>query len=67
MKQRKNTLDRAAEIAAGAAAAVRGRRSERKPRAVVYDAAGHPRVVNPDSPEGAALVATAEAMLEVCA
>jgi hypothetical protein len=66
VKERKNTLGRAAEFAAGAAAAVR-RRGERKPRAVVYDAAGHPRVVDPDSPEGAALVQTAEAMLEVCA
>ncbi|HEX8856894.1 MAG TPA: hypothetical protein VF752_14970 [Thermoleophilaceae bacterium] len=65
MKQRKNPLGRAAELAAGAAATVRGRRADRKPRAVIYDAAGHPRVVNADSPEGAALVETAEAMLEV--
>jgi hypothetical protein len=67
MKERKGTIGRVADMAAGAAAVVRGRRAERKARAVVYDAAGHPRVVNDESPEGRALVETASLMVELSA
>ena len=38
---------RSARLAGNVAAAVRRRQQEREPRVVLYDAAGHPRVLPP--------------------
>ena len=47
MKDRKGPVGRVAELAAGVAAAARRSRREREPKIVVYDAAGHGRVLTP--------------------
>lgn len=47
MKERKGPVGRAADLAAGFAAAARRSRKERDPKVVVYDTAGHGRVLTP--------------------
>jgi hypothetical protein len=47
VKDRKGPVGRAADLAAGFAAAARRGRREREPKVVVYDAAGHARVITP--------------------
>ena len=47
MKDRKGPVGRAADLAAGFASAARRTRTQRDPKVVVYDAAGHGRVLTP--------------------
>lgn len=48
---RKGAIGRATGIAEGVAAAVRRRQQAREPRVLLYDSAGHPRLLRPDAPE----------------
>ena len=48
-ERRKGPLGRATGIAEGVAAAVRRRQRERGPRVLVYDAAGHSRLLQPSA------------------
>ena len=59
MKERGGAVARALGLATEAAAAVRRRQQLRAPRVVLYDAAGHPRLVSPGSETHVELVETA--------
>lgn len=61
MKERQDSI--AARIAGTITGGVRRRQQEREPRALVYDAAGEPRVVPPASDAHAELVAVAESVV----
>ena len=63
MKERQDSI--AARIAGTIAGGVRRRQQDRTPRALVYDAAGEPRVVPPGGDEQAALAAAAEAVVQI--
>ena len=67
MKERRGPIGQVAGIAEEIAAAVRRRQREREPRIALYDAAGHPRVIPPDSPGHAAVLGVAEALVELTA
>ena len=56
----------AARIADTISGGVRRRQREREPRAVVYDAAGEPRIVPPGSDEQADLIEAAHALISLC-
>ena len=45
MRERKDTVGRITGVAEGLAAAVRRRQYDRTPRVMLYDRAGHPRIV----------------------
>ena len=47
---RRGAGGRAGSLAGSVAAAVRRRQQEREPRVVVFDRAGHPRVLPPGAP-----------------
>jgi hypothetical protein len=49
VRERKGPLGRATGIAEGVAATVRRMQRDREPRVLVYDAAGHSRLLQPDS------------------
>jgi hypothetical protein len=49
MRERKGALGRATGIAEGVAATVRRIQRGREPRVLVYDAAGHSRLLQPES------------------
>jgi hypothetical protein len=61
VKERQDSI--AARIAGTIAGGVRRHQQEREPRALVYDAAGEPRVVPTASDTHAELVAAAEAVV----
>jgi hypothetical protein len=63
MKERQDSI--AARIAGTIAGGVRRRQQERVPRALVYDAGGEPRIVPPGSEAQAALIATAERVVDI--
>lgn len=63
MKERQDSI--AARIAGTIAGGVRRRQQDREPRALVYDAAGEPRIVPPGSDEQAAMLETAERLVEI--
>jgi hypothetical protein len=63
MKERQDSI--AARIAGTIAGGVRRRQQDRTPRALVYDASGEPRVIAAGSDEQAALIAAAEALVEI--
>ena len=66
MKERRGPIGRAVEgVAGGIAGTLRRRQREREPRAVVYDLAGHGRVVAPGSAAHERLVTVAERMVEL--
>ena len=54
-------------LVGGLAATLRRRREDRAVRVRIYDAAGTPRALEPDSAEGAALVAAAERAIDAFA
>jgi hypothetical protein len=64
VRERRGTVGRMTGIAESVAAGVRRRRRDRVPRVVLYDAAGHPRVLPPGAAEHAAIVEVAERLLE---
>jgi hypothetical protein len=63
VKERQDSI--AARIAGTIAGGVRRRQQDREPRALVYDAAGEPRIVPPGSDEQAALLETAERLVDI--
>jgi hypothetical protein len=63
VKDRQDSI--AARIAGTIAGGVRRRQQDRTPRALVYDAAGEPRVVPSGSDEQFALIESAEALVDV--
>jgi hypothetical protein len=54
-------------IADSVASAARGRQAGAHPRVVVYDRAGHSRLLKPDTPDYERLLDTASAILEIVA
>ena len=63
MKERQDSI--AARIAGTIAGGVRRRQQDRTPRALVYDAAGESRLVHAGSDDQLALIAAAEALVDV--
>ena len=63
MKERQDSL--AARIAGTIAGGVRRRQEQREPRALVYDAASEPQVVPAGSDAQAALIESAERLVEI--
>jgi hypothetical protein len=63
VKDRQDSI--AARIAGTIAGGVRRRQQDRTPRALVYDAAGEPRVVPAGSDEQRALIESADALVEI--
>lgn len=64
MKDRKGPVGRAAGLAAGVAAAARRSRATREPKVVVYDAAGHARVVTRADPAYEPLLETGRELID---
>jgi hypothetical protein len=62
VRQARGALGRIADSVAGS---LRRRQQTREPRAVVFDAGGHPRRVPPGSAEHRALIETAERLVEL--
>lgn len=65
MKERKGPVGRVGGLAAGLAAAARRRQSAREPRVVIYDAAGHARVLSDSDPAHGALLAAGRELIEL--
>lgn len=65
MKDRKGPVGRVGELAAGFAAAARRRQSARDPRVVVYDSAGHGRVLSASDPAYGALLDAGSELIEL--
>jgi hypothetical protein len=49
VKEKKGALGRATDLAAGAAATMRRIARDREPRVLLYDAAGHARLLQPEA------------------
>jgi hypothetical protein len=68
MKERRGPLSRTVDLVAGTVAGtVRRRRQGRMPRALVYDADGHSRLVPPGSEAHERLVELAESLVALAA
>ena len=65
MRDRKGALGRATGIAEGVAATVRRMQRDREPRVLVYDAAGHSRLLQPHSRGYERVLEVAERMVEL--
>jgi hypothetical protein len=65
-KERKGPLGTVAGLAGDVMAGMRRRQEEREPRVVVYDSAGHSRVV-PDGVERAQILDVADEMIDLTA
>lgn len=65
MKERAGRVGRVGELAAELAAAARRRQQQREPRVVLYDAAGHGRVLAPDHESYEGLLEAGEALIEL--
>ena len=65
MKERRGPVGRVGDLALGLAAAARRRQQARDPRVVVYDAAGHGRVLGPADPSYDGLLDTGTALIEL--
>jgi hypothetical protein len=64
VKEQRKGLGRVGGLAESAVAGMRRRQQSRAPRVVVYDAAGHSRLLPPESPEHDELLDAAERVLE---
>jgi hypothetical protein len=64
VKEQRKGLGRVGGLAESAMAGMKRRQQSRAPRVVVYDAAGHSRILPPESPEQDALLDAAERVLE---
>jgi len=64
LKDRRNPLKRVTGIAESVAAGARRRQEGRTPRVVLYDAAGHSRLVAPHSASHDLLVDAAERLID---
>jgi hypothetical protein len=67
VRERKGPLGRAAGLAGGVAAAARRRQQDREPRVVIYDGAGHSRLLASDAPGYFELLDTCERMISLAA
>jgi hypothetical protein len=67
MKERRGPVGRVAGMVETVGDALRRRQQRRQPRIVLYDAAGHARVLAADAPGAADLVATATRLLALSA
>lgn len=65
MKERKGPVGKVGGLAAGFAAAARRRQSAREPRVVVYDAAGHGRVLAPADPAHERLLTAGRELIDL--
>lgn len=65
MKERKGAFGRATDLAAGAAATMRRIARDREPRVIVYDAAGHARLLQPEARGQARVLELSERMVEL--
>jgi hypothetical protein len=63
MKERAGPVGRVAGLVEGLAAAARRRQQGREPRVVVYDSAGHARVLSEDDPAYPPLLDTGAALV----
>lgn len=67
MRSRRGPLGQVTGVAESVLAAMRRRQQEREPRIVVYDSAGHPRVVPPVAQGYDDALDTAERLVEAAA
>ena len=67
MKERRGPVGRVSGLAETMADALRRRQQRREPRIVVYDRAGHARVLGADAAGGADLLATATRLVALAA
>lgn len=67
MKERKGPVGKVGGLAAGLAAAARRRQTAREPRVVVYDAAGHARVISPSHSAYDELLGAGRELIELAA
>ena len=67
MKERRGPVGRVAGMVETVGDALRRRQQRREPRIVLYDAAGHARVLAADAPGAADLVATAARLVAAAA
>jgi hypothetical protein len=65
VKDRSGPVGRVTGLAAAIAAAARRRRGEREPRVVLYDSAGHGRVLAEDDPVRASLLEICDELIEL--
>jgi hypothetical protein len=65
VKERRGPFGRASELAESVMAGVKRRQAARAPKVLLYDDSGRPRMLDASSEEGAALVETARAMVEI--
>ena len=65
MKERRGAIARATGLAEGVAAAVRRRQREREPRVLLYDSAGHARLLQPEARGYTRVLEAAERMVAV--
>ena len=65
MRDRRGLTGRATELAESVVAGVKRRQAARAPKVLLYDEAGRPRTLDASSDDGAALVETARALVEI--
>ena len=65
MKDRRGALGRATELAGSVVAGVKRRQAARTPKVMLYDEAGRPRTLDPNSDAAAELVATARSLVDL--
>lgn len=65
MKDRRGALGRATELAESVVAGVKRRQAARAPKVLLYDEDGRPRMLDPSTDAGGALVETARALVEI--
>jgi hypothetical protein len=65
MKERRGAIGRATELAESVVAGVKRRQAARAPKVLLYDEAGRPRTLDPQSDAALALVETARAMVDL--
>jgi hypothetical protein len=65
VRERRGAIGRATELAESVVAGVKRRQAARAPKVLLYDDAGRPRTLDAGSDGGAALVATARALVDL--
>jgi hypothetical protein len=66
-ERRSGPIKQAAGLAETVAGAIRRRREQREPRVVIYDPAGRPQVLAPESPAHEGLIDTAARLVSAAA
>jgi hypothetical protein len=67
VKEKKGALGRATGLAAGAAATMRRIARDREPRVLLYDAAGHAKLLQPEARGHARVLELSERMVALAA